>query len=139
MVDQGLFIYELSSGPKHNGLEYFWSFCLSSKTSLMRLASPWQGNNLSRVLVLVFPAGEKIELLAVKLLQGLVGLAFQAGSQRHCFGRLELLVSHNVLMFLPARDGNCRFNHSGKTQVGPDDPNCHSLSGELASKDGGLS
>ena len=46
--------------PSKHGLEYFWSFCLSSKTSLIRLASPWPGNNLWRVLVilLVFPAGD---------------------------------------------------------------------------------
>ena len=60
---------------------------------------------------------EIIERLAVKLLQCLVCLAFKAGSQRHClggFGGLELLVSHNVLVLLPARDRKCLFNHYSK-------------------------
>mmetsp|Transcript_50076 Transcript_50076/g.109043 ORF Transcript_50076/g.109043 Transcript_50076/m.109043 type:complete len:243 (+) Transcript_50076:415-1143(+) len=47
--------------------------------------------------------------ITVKLLQCLVCLAFKAGSQRHCFGGLELLVSRNVLMLLHShRLSRCR-------------------------------
>ena len=104
--------------------EECWSFCLCSQLEI-------------------------IELLAVKLLQCLVCLAFKAGSQRHCFGGLELLVSRNVLMLLPARDRNCKTH---KTRWSKLSFPCLTLPwrefvhfrkvvamGKLASKDGELS